>query len=330
MKHYVLHNEPENKANAFATVSERVQYVDVILHPNASRASAELALDFYRALNGLMEHQRYVVTLRALAEDKVGGPLYWAGRTAVIWGGLEENWNLAGAQKHWATQVLNLAPRVVLVGGAVMLLAQASGCDGHIAAIHPSFQAAASERGIRSCGASTYLSLNGRWHSANTRISALRLLAEFVSSDHGEHLADAARRYVGLEEPKQAVESQTANRLVRRSGGDELVILTLSTMLEHIEEPLSITDLSKAVGASTRQLQRRYLCKTGATLLHTYKELRIERAIDLLRQTDLSLVEIAAATGFSSRAAMSRALFEQCGSRPEDIRTRRYLGYAAG
>ncbi|MBO9447366.1 helix-turn-helix domain-containing protein [Ruegeria sp. R14_0] len=329
MKHYVVQNDRSDKAGSFASVSERVRNIDVIVHNGADKASAEIVVDFYRALNNLVEGDTYIVNLRILAEDKVGGPLYWAGRTAIFWGDLEHNWSLDGEQKVWASQVINLASRTLLVGNAVMLLAQPGRSDRQVAAVHPCLEPAASELGMESCGASTHLCSKGRLHSANARVSSLKLLADLVSIDHGEHLADELRRYVGLEEPQQATESQVANRLIRRSNGDELVILTLAIMLKNIEDPLSISDLSEAVGTSVRQLQRRFQLRTDAKLLGSYKELRLERVLSLLKHTDMPLAEIAAATGFSSRPAMARAFFDHYRSRPEDSRKRRYLGSAA-
>ncbi|WP_170787632.1 helix-turn-helix domain-containing protein [Ruegeria lacuscaerulensis] len=325
MKHYVVHKDQANR-DAVQPMAKRVRNIEVVLQHPEDKATVEPIMSFYRALNRLIEAHSYVVNLRILAEDKVGEPLCWTGRSVIFWGDHEQTWHPIGSERLWVAQVLNLAPRTMLVGGAVMLLMLAGGSGRKLGAVHPGFQAGAAEQGLESCGTSTHLSATGRLHSANSRISSLRLLARFVSIDHGEHIADVLRKYIGLEEPTRGGESQVVNRLVRRSGGDELVIHTLKTMLETIEDPLSISDLSKVVGTSTRQLQRRYLCKTGTKLLDTYKELRLERVHCLLRHTDLPFSEVAIATGFSSRVAMSRAFFKHYRSKPEDSRKQRYLG----
>ncbi len=326
MKHYVVRKDYTGRAKTAGISRERVQHIDVILRSHADKASAETVLEFYRALNKLVENHTYVVTLRVQAEDSVGGPLYWAGRMAIFWGDFDNIWKPVGTEKSWVSQALNLSPRSLLVGGAVMLLTQSGGTDRSVAAIHQSFEAAALESGLRNCGNATHISADGRTHSANTRLSALRLLAEFVSMDHGEYLADTLRRYIGLVEPNRKSESQVANRLIRRAQGDKLVTLVVEKMLDNIEDPLSISELSGLVGTSVRQLQRRFLCKTGAKLLETYKELRLERACSLLKYTELPDIEIASATGFSSRAAMSRAFFKHYKSRPESVRNRRFIG----
>lgn len=325
MKHYVLENDHVNLADTTQPAG-RVQNIDVILCDSAAKASAEMVVEFYRALNTLTEDHTYVVNLRVPAEEAVGGPLYWAGRSAIFWGHLDRNWTLAGAQRAWASQVLSLSSRSVLVGGAVLLLAEIGRADQAVAAIHPNFEAAAQERGLSNSGTGTHFASDGRIHSASTRLGALRLLSEFVSWDHGEHLADNLRGYIGLSEPQQKHESQLATRLIHRAGGDLLVTRAVDTMLEHIEEPLRIPDLSQRLMTSTRQLQRRFLNKTGAKLLATYRELRLERAHGLLRFTDMQQSEISAATGFASSVALTRAFLDHYGIRPETVRNRRFSG----
>lgn len=326
MKHYVVQNQHSNVPATTGETARRVQNIEVILRHGADKASAEMIAEYYRALNTLVEGHTYLVNLRVIADEPVGEPLYWVGRTAIFWGDFESNWRLTGAERSWVSQVLSLAPRTLLVGGAVMLMAQTGRADQHCAAIHPNFEAAALECGLKNCGTGIHYSADGRTHSANSRLSAVRLMTEFVSFDHGEHLADTLRRYIGLAEPVRKHESQVANRLIRKANGDQLVALTVDKMLENIEEPLKISNLSALLGTSVRQLQRRFLCKTGVKLLATYKELRLERANSLLRYTDMPQIEVAAATGFSSLAAMSRAFFKHYNKRPESVRNQRFLG----
>ncbi|WP_171207160.1 helix-turn-helix domain-containing protein [Ruegeria sp. HKCCA0235A] len=329
MKHYVLANDRADLAKTGPEVPERIKHIDVILSDTRALASAEIVVEFYHALNSLVENCSYVVNLRVSGNDSVGGPLYWAGRTAIFWGDLENNWDVSGSRRSWISQVLNLSSRTVLVGGAVLLLVQMGRAGRDIVAVHPNFAAAALESGLESCGAATHLAADGHPHSATSRLSALRLLSEFVSIDHGEHIADALRSYIGLTEPTQKHESRLAAQLVHRAKGDLLVMRTLDAMQENIEDPLTISDLSRLLKTSTRQLQRRFLSKTGAKLLSTYKELRLERAQNLLQFTNMSQIEISAATGFSSPVALKRA-FQRCyKTSPDDVRDRRFMGSMA-
>lgn len=324
MKHYVLRNNTECRTRA--ADSQRRQPIDIILADPGSRTSAEMIVDFYRALNDLLESQTYVINLRVMAGEPAGGPMYWTGRTAIFWGDIQAGWKLSGQKKAWVSQVLNLSTRSVLVGGAVLLLAQLRRNVGETAAIHPNFVAAAQEVGLTIGSSDTHRSAEGRTHSASSPLAALRLMADFVSLDHGEHMAGSLREYIGLTTPQRTCASQVAARLIRRSGADPIVKQAVELMLKNVEDPLRISDLSEALGTSTRQLQRRFLAKTGEKLLTTYRELRVERAHNLLRYTDLPRREVSAATGFSSVTALGRA-FRACYKvTPECVRKQRFSG----
>ncbi|WP_282021539.1 helix-turn-helix domain-containing protein [Ruegeria faecimaris] len=326
MKHCIFENDLAYLAEPTSAAFVRTHNIDVIVRDSSAFASAEMIREFYHALSDLTGDHSYVVNLRLAGAGSVGGPQYWTGRAAVFWGDFSDCWTLSDAERTWVSQVLNLSPRTVLVGGAVLVLAQIRLSEKTVAAIHPNFDAAAREAGLTNCGTGTYLAARGRTHSATTRLSTLRLLADFVSLDHGENMADNLRGFIGLSEPKRDCESQLANRLIHRAGGDHLVMSAVEAMLNHVEEPLRITDLSNMVGTSTRQLQRRFLNKTGAKLLATYRELRLERAHSLLRFTDLPQIEIATATGFSSTTSLKRAFRDQYKTMPEDIRSLRFTG----
>ncbi|MCG7520959.1 helix-turn-helix domain-containing protein [Ruegeria sp. Ofav3-42] len=326
MKHYVLKNGRARWTCAASPSPERKHYIDVILAGADTEASAQIVIEFFDALNRLVENHSYIVNVRRLADEPAGGPLYWSSRTALFWGDINKNWLLGDSEKAWISQVVNLASRAILVGGAVLLLGQIGRAERAVAAVHPNFMAAAQEAGLIDDGSGIHMSFDSRLHSASTRLSALRLLSDFVSVDHGEHLADTLRSYIGLSEPKRTAKSHLAIHLIQRSEADPQVRKTVETMLENLEDPLRISDLAQTLGTSTRQLQRRFLNKTGTKLLATYRALRLERADILLRTTDLSQREISAATGFSSAVALGRAFRSHYRTTPDDIRNQRFAG----
>ncbi len=330
MKHCVLGNDHAHLAKAAPGRPTREQQIEIILGDPGARASAEMVVEFYRALNDLVEGYTYVTTIRTIGEDTAGGPLHWAGRTAIFWGDIYKSWQFGAQGKAWIAQVLNLSSRSVLVGGAVFLLAQTVRPNNAVASIHPNFSAAAQEVGLIDSGTGTYRPPDSRAHSAATRLDALRLLSDYVSRDHGEHLAQSLCGYIGLAEVKPATASHLATRLIRRSSADPMVRQVIEKMQSNLEDPLRIPDLSRALGTSTRQLQRRFLSKTGVKLLTTYRELRLERAHSLLRFTDMPQLEVSAATGFSSVTALARAFRSYYNTTPESVRNRRFSGKMSG
>lgn len=328
MKHYIPNDAYNGFAGRVTPTPQKTHQIDVFTAETDAASSTDIIVELYQALNALVEGHHYEINIRHLSASAIGNPLYWSGRTAIFWGDIHKNWKATAQEKNRASLVLSLSPRTILVGGAVLLLDQVGRADSTIAAIHPNFAAAAQESGLQDCGSSTYRAESARLHSATTRLSALRLLTKFVSLDHGAYVSQELSTYIGLTEPGPKTQSPLAIQLIQRSGADPLVRKAVETMLDHIEDPLKIPDISEIVGTSTRQLQRRFLNKTSTKLLSTYIALRLERVHDLLRHTDLSQREISAATGFSSVTTMGRSFRALYQKSPETIRGQRFTGCA--
>jgi AraC family transcriptional regulator, glycine betaine-responsive activator len=78
-------------------------------------------------------------------------------------------------------------------------------------------------------------------------------------------------------------------------------------MEANVAEPLALAELAYLAGSSPRQLQRLFRKNLGTSPLRHYLELRLQKARELLRHTDLPLARIAAECGFRSAARFSKA-----------------------
>ncbi|MBS8227974.1 GlxA family transcriptional regulator [Vannielia litorea] len=90
----------------------------------------------------------------------------------------------------------------------------------------------------------------------------------------------------------------------------------LRAMHAAVEEPRPLDALAEEAGMSRRQLER--LCRNilGQSPATVYRNIRLDRARGLLMETDMSVMEIALATGFSSSAMLSRNFKERFGMTP--------------
>ena len=78
-------------------------------------------------------------------------------------------------------------------------------------------------------------------------------------------------------------------------------------MEANVGEPLTLAELARLAGLSQRQLQRMFRQHLDTSPLRHYLELRLRKARELLRQTDLPLARIGADCGFRSAASCSKA-----------------------
>ena len=84
------------------------------------------------------------------------------------------------------------------------------------------------------------------------------------------------------------------------AGKDSHIDQAIKMMQSNIEEPLKTTELAKVLGQTTRSLERQFLRHLGRSPGQFYRELRLIRAQNFLVNTDMSILEIAAACGFGS------------------------------
>ena len=84
------------------------------------------------------------------------------------------------------------------------------------------------------------------------------------------------------------------------AGKDSHIDQAIKMMQSNIEEPLKTTELAKVLGQTTRSLERQFLRHLGRSPGRFYRELRLIRAQNFLVNTDMSILEIAAACGFGS------------------------------
>jgi transcriptional regulator GlxA family with amidase domain len=104
-------------------------------------------------------------------------------------------------------------------------------------------------------------------------------------------------------------------------GKQSMKLVTAVELMEaNIREPISQLELADYVDLSRRQLQRLFQKYLLCTPSRYYLQLRLQRARELLLQTDLSLVEIAAQTGFVSSSHFSKSYKELHGYSPSNER----------
>jgi AraC family carnitine catabolism transcriptional activator len=101
---------------------------------------------------------------------------------------------------------------------------------------------------------------------------------------------------------------------------DERIARAVRLMEEHIEDVLTTGDIARHAGLSERQLERLFARHLRMTPLAFYRQIRFERAEQLLAYSRLSIRDVAVACGFSSLSLFSRAFKMKYGRAPSLIR----------
>lgn len=97
------------------------------------------------------------------------------------------------------------------------------------------------------------------------------------------------------------------------------LIEIVKLMNDNIESPLSIDGLAETIGYTTRHIERQFQRCLGETPSRFYQNLRLDFARSLITETDMTLFEIAAASGFNCKSHFSKAFARRFGSPPSKV-----------
>lgn len=151
-------------------------------------------------------------------------------------------------------------------------------------------------------------------------VAPLDMMHALQSEIHGPEFARKVSDWFIHTDVRPSGDPQRSGMVERYGTHHPSIIQTLEIMENHIADPLNLKQLALLSSISSRQLNRIFIEKIGQSTMSVYRNLRLEKAYNLIEQTVLSLTEIALATGFSSSAHFSKAFQEKYGSPPSFFR----------
>jgi len=100
----------------------------------------------------------------------------------------------------------------------------------------------------------------------------------------------------------------------------EIIGEAVSHVLNHMDEPVRVAQIAQDIGVSENKMYKSFMDVLHVSPSRYFLQIKIKRARELLRQTDLSVEEISVATGFSSAFHLSRTFKEILGVSPSQLR----------
>jgi LacI family transcriptional regulator len=101
---------------------------------------------------------------------------------------------------------------------------------------------------------------------------------------------------------------------------DTDVAEALRFIREHAAGPIDIRQVLRSVTISRRQLERRFRSALGRSMLDEIRRCRVERARQLLLETDLTIPQIATASGFASASYLTVVFGHSVDETPGEFR----------
>jgi len=310
-----MYNEPQIVEVAATGKPKRFHF---ILFPSFTMLSFSCAVECLRIANRMSGKTLYDWVLSGEdganvacsigATFQVDGDLPETSRDDVIvlCGGLDVQTATSKKILNWIRREARKGGRIAGLCTASYTLAKAGLLDGKKATIHWENQDSFLEEFDEVDLTKSVFVIDGNRMTTAGGTSSIDLMIKLIADEHGEDLANAVADQLIYSSIRTDQDTQRLSTPTRIGVRHPKLSSVIQMMEKNIEEPISPAVLAKEVGMSTRQLERlfrRYLTRSPKRY---YMELRLQKARNLLMQTDMSVINVALACGFASPSHFSK------------------------
>lgn len=236
--------------------------------------------------------------------------------TIVVCAGLDVQRHTEKRLLSWLRKAARRGRSIGAVCTGAHILAEAGILDGYRCTIHwenlPGFTEAFPD--IDATGGLFEIDRD-RFTSAGGT-TALDMMLTLIASQHGPDLAAAVAETILHSPIRHHSEHQRMSLPARIGARHPKLVGIIEKMEANLEEPFSPSLLARQAGLSTRQLERLFRRYLDRSPKRYYLELRLKKARSLLLQTDMSVINVALACGFSSPSHFSKCYRAYYGRTP--------------
>lgn len=136
--------------------------------------------------------------------------------------------------------------------------------------------------------------------------ASIDMMLKIIADDHGEELSNAVADQLIYSSIRTDQDTQRLSIPTRIGVRHPKLSRVIQEMELNLEEPISPSILAQQVGMSTRQLERLFRRYLSRSPKRYYMELRLQKARNLLMQTDMTVINVALACGFASPSHFSK------------------------
>lgn len=211
----------------------------------------------------------------------------------------------------------------VILGGidtGAVVLAEAGLLDGHRATLHWEALEAFKENYPQLQATQELFEIDRRRITCAGGTASIDLMLDLIGQAHGSELAvQVSEQFVlGRIRPRQ--DHQRMQIASRYGINNKKLVQVIGEMEKHTEPPLSTLELASSARVTRRQLERLFRLHLNETPSSFYLDLRLDKARQLLCQTDMSVTEVSMACGFDLPSYFARRYKRRFGVCPREER----------
>ncbi|PQV57904.1 transcriptional regulator GlxA family with amidase domain [Defluviimonas denitrificans] len=161
--------------------------------------------------------------------------------------------------------------------------------------------------------------IDGRVMTCGGGAAAADMAISIIRQDYGDDFAAIVADMCLLRDDAGANLSQRSSIGTALHTRNPALIEIVKIMIDNIEYPLTMAELAQRVGYTARHIERQFQRCIGQTPMGYYLGLRLDHARSLIAETDMTLFEVAAATGFNTKSHFSKVFLRRFGSPPSKV-----------
>ena len=202
------------------------------------------------------------------------------------------------------------------------ILAEAGLLDGMKAAIHWEYHDGFMEEFLEVNLVRNVFVADEKHLTASGGTATADLMLHLIEQDHGADLATAVADQMVYNTVRAATAEQKVSIQSRSGLRNTHLAKAVKHMQDSIESPMSGPEIAAEIGISTRQLERLFGRYLNTSPKKYFMELRLEKARNLLVQTESSVMDVALACGFENSSHFSRTYRAAFGVTPVEQRAK--------
>ncbi|GGO84662.1 protein GbdR [Marinobacterium nitratireducens] len=148
----------------------------------------------------------------------------------------------------------------------------------------------------------------------------LDMMLNLIKQEHGYQLSAAISEMFICDRIRNETDHQRIPLRHVLGTTQPKLVEVVALMEANLEEAIELDELASYVGLSRRQLERLFQKYLQCSPSRYYLKLRLTRARQLLKQTSMSIIEVASACGFVSTPHFSKCYREHIGIPPREER----------
>jgi len=237
------------------------------------------------------------------------------GATLWVMGSVDPLKFCTPALEHWLRRLDHEGVTLGAIDTGAFVLAEAGLLDGYRLTLHWEALDALKESYPKLQATQELFEIDRRRITSAGGTASIDMMLDLIGQAHGPDLSIKVSEQFVLGRIRPRKDHQRMQIATRYGINNKKLVQVIGVMEQHTEPPLSTLELADGIQVTRRQLERLFRLHLNDTPSNFYLGLRLEKARQLLRQSDMSVLEVSIACGFESPSYFTRsyrARFTRC------------------